>query len=312
MGRKDEEFAKSSVHYKQSFGDKVISAITYVVYAIFAFVCVYPFYYIFINSISDNQLSESGKVLFYPMGIHFTNYSQVIKLDGLLNAAGVSLARTVLGTVIVVFTSAFLGFMFTSRTMWARKFWYRIIVGTMYFNAGIIPVYITYTNLHLLNNFLVYILPLAISPFYLILCKTFIEAVPDELQDAAMIDGAGILTVFFKIMLPVIKPILATVAIFTAVSQWNAFQDTLLYVTDKKLNTLQYVLYQYINQASSVKALINGSSSTANIAASMAKMQTQTSVRMTVTVVVVTPILLVYPFFQRYFTKGIMIGAVKG
>jgi ABC-type glycerol-3-phosphate transport system permease component len=168
------------------------------------------------------------------------------------------------------------------------------------------------TNLKLIDNFWVYILPTAISPFYMILCKTFIEATPGELRDAAMIDGAGTLTIFFRIMLPVIKPILATVAIFTAVNQWNAFQDTLIYITDKKLYTLQFVLYQYITQSSSIKALLNGSSSSANIAASMAKMQTATSVRMTVTIVVVTPILLVYPFFQRYFTKGIMIGAVKG
>ncbi|MCQ2524260.1 MAG: carbohydrate ABC transporter permease [Lachnospiraceae bacterium] len=311
--KKDEEEYKSSgVHYKQSFGDRIISIITYIVYSIFAFVCVYPFYYIFINSISSNQLSERGKVIFIPLEVHFSNYASVMKIDGLFQAAKVSLGRTLVGTAIAVFTSAFLGYMFTRESMWARKFWFRVVAATMYFNAGIIPLYITITNLHLLNNFWVYVLPMAISPFYLILCKTFVESVPKELQDAAMIDGAGTLRIFFSIMIPVIKPILATVAIFTAVNQWNAFQDTLLYITDKKLYTLQFVLYQYINQASSIKALLNGSSGSANIAASMAKMQTATSIRMTVTIVVVAPILLVYPFFQRYFTKGIMIGAVKG
>jgi len=312
MKKKEKEFASSTVHYKTSFGDKLISVITYFVYSIFAFVCVYPFYYIFINSISSNQLSDRGKIIFLPKEIHFTNYVSVMKLEGLFDAAKISLARTVVGTLVVVFTSAFLGYMFTSKNMWGRKFWYRFIAATMYFNAGIIPLYITMNNLKLTNNFWIYILPTAISPFYMILCKTFIEATPGELQEAALIDGAGTLTIFFRIMLPVIKPILATVAIFTAVSQWNSFQDTLIYVTDKKLNTLQYVLYQYITQSSSIKALLNGSSSSANIAASMAKMQTATSVRMTVTIVVVTPILLVYPFFQKYFTKGIMIGAVKG
>ena len=302
----------SGVHYKRSFGDRLISAITYVVYSLFAFVCVYPFYYIFINSISDNQLSERGKIIFFPKGVHFTNYIQVMKLEGLFDAAKISIGRTVIGTVLVVFTSAFLGYMFTRDSMWGRKFWFRFIACTMYFNAGIIPLYITMSNLHLTNTFWIYILPTAISPFYMILCNTFIEATPIELQDAAMIDGAGTLTIFFRIMLPVIKPILATVAIFTAVIQWNAFQDTLIYVTDKKLHTLQFVLYQYINASSNIKALLNGTSSSANIAASMAKMQTATSVRMTVTIVVVTPILLVYPFFQKYFTKGIMIGAVKG
>lgn len=310
--KKEEEYKPSGVHYKESFGDKVINFITYVVYSIFAFVCVYPFYYIFINSISSNQLSERGKVLFWPKEVHFTNYASVMKIAGLFDAFKISLARTVVGTIFTVFTSAFLGYMFTRKTMWGRKFWFRIVAATMYFNAGIIPLYITLTNLHLTNNFWVYILPLAISPFHMILCKTFVESVPNELQDAASIDGAGTLRIFFNIMLPVIKPIVATVAVFTAVNQWNAFQDTLLFITDKKLYTLQFVLYQYINQASSIKALLNGSSSSANIAASMAKMQTATSIRMTVTVVVVAPVLLVYPFFQRYFTKGIMIGAVKG
>ena len=309
---KEYEFTPSKVHYKRSFGDKLISVITYFVYSIFAFVCVYPFYYIFINSISSNTLSDKGKIIFLPREIHFTNYISVMKLEGLFDAAKISLLRTGIGTLVVVFTSAFLGYMFTSKNMWGRKFWFRLIAATMYFNAGVIPLYITMTNLKLTNNFWIYVLPTAISPFYMILCKTFIEATPGELREAALIDGAGTLTIFFRIMLPVIKPILATVAIFTAVNQWNAFQDTLIYITDKKLNTLQFVLYQYITQSSSIKALLNGSSSSANIAASMAKMQTATSVRMTVTIVVVTPILLVYPFFQKYFTKGIMIGAVKG
>ncbi|MBQ7680396.1 MAG: carbohydrate ABC transporter permease, partial [Butyrivibrio sp.] len=132
------------------------------------------------------------------------------------------------------------------------------------------------------------------------------------LQDAAEIDGAGTLTVFFRIMLPIIKPILATIAIFSAVNQWNAFQDTLLLVTDSKLYTLQFLLYQYINQASSLKSLVNNSNAGADMLASLAHAQTATSIRMTVTIVVVIPIICVYPFFQRYFTKGIMIGAVKG
>lgn len=297
---------------KKSVGDRVMDVIIYVIYSFFAFVCVYPFYYIFINTISANNLSERGKIIFFPQEIHFSNYIQVFKIPDLFHAFEVSLARTVVGTVITVFTSAFLGYMFTRETLWHRKLWYRMTVATMYFNAGIIPWYITMRNLGLTNSFWGYILPVAISPFYLVLCKTFVESVPKELQEAAEMDGAGTLTIFFRIIVPVIKPILATVAIFTAVAQWNAFQDTLLLVTDNKLYTLQFQLYQYINQASSLKALVNSGSSSVNIAASLAHAQTATSIRMTVTIVVVLPIILVYPFFQRYFTKGIMIGAVKG
>ncbi len=303
----------NGVQLDRSFTDRLISVITYVVYAIFAFVCIYPFYYIFINSISANNLSERGKVILYPMEIHFQNYINVTKIPGLLDASKISVLRTVIGTALTVIVAGFLGYMFTRETLWKRKFWYRFVVVTMYFNAGIIPWYLTMDKLGMTNNFWGYIFPTIVQPFYIILCKTFCESVPRELQDAGEIDGAGTLRIFFSIMLPVIKPILATIAIFAAVSQWNAFQDTLLLMTNTdKLNTLQYVLFQYINQANSLKALISSTTSSSNLAATLARAATATSVRMTVTVVVVLPVMLVYPFFQRFFTKGIMIGAVKG
>lgn len=292
--------------------DTVMSVITYIVYTFFAFVCVYPFYYIFINTISSNDLSARGKVTFWPKEIHFTNYVNVSHIPSLMDAFKISLARTVIGALCTVIASGFLGYMFTRETMWKRKLWYRIVVATMYFNAGIIPFFITMKNIGLYNSFWVYILPTVVSPFYIVLCKTFVESVPKELTDAAELDGAGTMRTFVSIIIPVIKPILATVAIFSAVAQWNSFQDTLLLVSDPKLSTLQFTLYQYINQASSLKALVNTSTSSASLAASLAHAATATSIRMTVTIVVVAPILLVYPIFQRYFVKGIMIGAVKG
>lgn len=296
---------------KVSLEDRIISIISYIIYTFFAFVCFYPFYYIFINSLSANDLSERGKVLFWIKGLHFKNYINVVKVPGLFDALKVSVARTAIGTLLTVAASAFLGFMFTRETLWKRKLWYRLVVATMYFNAGIIPWYIIMRNLNLTNNFWGYIFPNVVAPFYIVLCKTYVESVPKELQQAAEIDGAGTLRIFFQIMLPVIQPILATVAIFSAVNHWNSFQDTLLLVTDNKLYTLQFVLYQYINQASSLKALVNSTSTSTSLAA-LATAQTATSIRMTVTMVVVTPIILVYPFFQRFFIKGIMIGAVKG
>lgn len=297
---------------KTSFGDKVISVITYIVYSILAFVCVYPFYYIIINSISANNLSERGKVLLYPMEIHFKNYANVMNIPGLLDAAQMSVMRTVVGTILTVMIAAFLGYMFTRDTLWRRKLWYRFVTVTMYINAGIIPWFLSMKLLGMTNNFWGYIFPMIIQPFYIVLCKTYVESVPRELQEAAEIDGAGTLRIFFAIMLPVIKPILATIAVFAAVNQWNSFQDTLLLMSDQKLYTLQFVLYQYINQASSLKALVSNSTSSTSMMASLAHAATATSIRMTVTVIVVLPIMCVYPFFQRFFTKGIMIGAVKG
>ena len=297
---------------KVSAEDRAVEIICYIIFSIAAFLCLYPFYYILINTVSANDISARGDVLFWPKGFHMHNYVSASRIDGLLQAFKISLLRTSIGTALTVFASAFLGFMFTQEKMWARKFWYRFVVATMYFNAGIIPWYLVMKQMHLTNNFWGYILPAVVSPFNLILTKTFVESVPKELQEAAEMDGAGILTVFFKVIIPVIKPIMATVAIFSAVSQWNAFQDTLLLMTEKKLYPLQFVLYQYLNQASSLASLAQSNTSTSSLAAAAATTQTTTSVRMTITVIVVLPIMLVYPIFQKYFVKGIMIGAVKG
>ncbi|MBO7743200.1 carbohydrate ABC transporter permease [Paenibacillus sp. MWE-103] len=298
--------------FQASATDKFISVVIYTLFSLFALLCVYPFYSIIINTISANDISAKGEVVFFPKHIHFQNYVDVFKIPGLGTAALVSLGRTVIGTTLTVGASAFLGFMFSQEDMWGRKFWYRFTVITMFFNAGIIPWYLTMRSLHLTNNFLAYILPTIVAPFFIILVKTFVESLPKELQQAASIDGAGIMTLFFKIMLPISKPILATVAIFAAVDQWNSFQDTLLLVTDNKLYSLQFILYNYINQASSLSTMVNLQNAGSTTMASLATKQTTTSIRMTVTIIVVAPILLIYPIFQRFFVKGIMIGAVKG
>ena len=301
------------VGHRISFGERVFLFFLYVFFLLFTLICVYPFYYLIINSISANDVSARGDVMFYPIGIHFQNYVDVMKIQGLGQAALISVGRTVLGTLCTIIGSSFLGFMFTQEKLWHRKFWYRFTVATMYFSAGLIPWYITMMNLHLTNNFLAYILPAIVQPFNIILIKTYIENTPASLQEAAEIDGAGVLRIYAQVIVPISMPVLATVAIFAAVGQWNAFQDTLMLMTDQDLYTLLYTLYQYINQASSLARMIEssgGSISDSVIAA--ATQQTPTSVRMTVSVVVVLPILLVYPIFQRFFVKGIMIGSVKG
>ncbi|WEV74982.1 carbohydrate ABC transporter permease [Bifidobacterium sp. ESL0800] len=309
---KNDHSQSSSPAQQRTRGEKVYNIFNIVFFLIVTFICVYPFYYLLINSISDNNLSAAGAIRWLPAGIHLGNYKEVFGLEGLPQAALVSLARTVIGTVLTVIASAYLGFMFTQQQMWHRSFWYRFIIVTMYFTAGIIPMFITMKNYGLTNNFWVYILPVIVQPFNIILVKTFIESIPKSLQEAAEMDGAGTFTVFGKIILPMCTPILATVAIFTAVGQWNSFQDTLIYMTDSKLYSLQYLLYTYINQANSLAASVKASGGSAVNAAAMATQQTPTSIRMTVSVIVVLPILFIYPFFQRFFVKGMMLGAVKG
>jgi multiple sugar transport system permease protein/putative aldouronate transport system permease protein len=293
-------------------GDIPFGIVNYLMFAIFAFVCGYPFYYLIINSISANDVSALGDIRFLPRGMHLDNYRQVIQLDGLTQAALVSFARTVIGTAATVLASAYLGFMFTQARLWKRAFWYRAVVITMYFNAGLIPIFIIMKTLGLTNSFWVYVLPLIVQPFNIILVKTFVESMPHELQEAAEMDGAGIVQIFFRIYLPNMTPILATVAIFSAVTQWNSFQDTLIYITDQSLYTLQFLLYTYINQADSLAQAAQQAGGDLSAVAGAATQQTATSIRTTVAVVVVLPILFVYPLFQRYFVKGIMLGAVKG
>lgn len=295
---------------KKSTASRVFDCFNYLFFGLFTLMCIYPFYYILINTISDNTLTAKGQVLFYPMGLHFSNYAQVMKIQGLAQATLVSIARTVLGTALSVFASAFVGYLVTKQNLWHRKIWYRFIVATMYFNAGIIPWYILMMNLKLTNNFLAYIIPGMVSPFNIILVKTYVESIPAALEESAQIDSAGYWVRFSRIIVPLSMPILATVTVFTAVGQWNSFQDTLFLVTDRNLYTLQFLLYRYVNESNALATVLKNTGGNMNINLSM--VQTPTSVRMTVTMIVVAPILLVYPFFQRYFVGGIMIGAVKG
>ena len=195
--------------------------------------------------------------------------------------------------------------------MWRRKFWYRFLVITMYFNAGIIPVFLNMQMLGLTNSFWVYIIPGIVAPYNIILVKTYIESIPADLEESASIDGASHMTIFRKIIWPLCKPILATIAIFGAVGHWNSFTDSLIYMQSApNLYTLQHRLYIYLNQASNLKSLMQSGG-----AVSEAAIQSALSgkiIKYTISMVTVIPILLVYPFMQRYFEEGIMLGAVKG
>jgi putative aldouronate transport system permease protein len=177
------------------------------------------------------------------------------------------------------------------------------------FNAGLIPHYLVLRAYGLRNNFLVYVLPTMLSAYYIILIKTFIEQLPQSLEESAMIDGAGYFTIFSKIILPLSKPILATIAVFAAVAQWNNFFDALLYVSDSKIQPMQLLLYNFLQQSQSVAASLQDSSGGA---VNPLDALTPDSVRMTITMVVTLPIVFVYPFMQKYFVGGIMMGAVKG
>ena len=296
---------------KLTAGDIVFNIFNYAFFGIFTLLCFLPFYYLFINTISDNELVTKGMILWYPKGIHFNNYLDVLRLRGLGTALLVSVARTVLGTALTIIGTSFLGYALTKQELWHRKVWYRFVVVTMYFNAGIIPWFINMKNLGLTNNFLAYILPGTISAYFLILFKTYVESIPTSLEESAELDGAGYLVRYAKIIMPLCKPILATLIVFSAVGHWNNFMDTVFLVTDSELYTLQYVLYQYLNEANSLADTLKNMSEM-GVQVDASQLLTPTAVKMTISMVVVIPILCVYPFFQKYFVGGIMIGAVKG
>ena len=247
--------------------------------------------------------------MFYPIGFTIEHYKRVLDIDGLRQSAFVSVARTVLGTGLSVLGTYYMAYFFSRNHLWHRKVWYRMVIATMYFSAGLIPGYLLMKYLGLFNNFLIYIIPGIFATYNMVLVKTYIESIPLELDEAASIDGAGVFTKMFTVIMPLTVPILATIALFTSIDQWNSYMDTLLYVTDTRLFTLQFRLQMLYQQIQNVTATLKASGDANQ---NLLKSITPTTVRYSITVVVTIPILFVYPFVQNYFIKGIMIGAVKG
>jgi len=292
---------------KTTVGNVAFNVINYVVFGLITFVCLYPFYYIFIYSLSDSVQAIRG-ISLWPRGFTLDNYSDVFKQPGIPQSALISVVRTVTGTVVTVLCSSFFGYLMTKTKMYLRKPIYRFMIITMYLNAGLIPYYLTMRMYGLNNNFLIYILPGALSAYFVVLVKTFVEQLPASLEEAAIIDGAGILTIFSRVILPLSMPIVATIGVFAAVGQWNSWFDNLIFMVGRPdLNTLQIMLYNILNKAASISNQID-----TNTAEQLAKRITPDSVRTTTTMIVTFPILFAYPFAQRYFVKGIMIGAIKG
>ncbi len=303
-----DEISDTTSHIKLTTGDIIFSIINYTFFAIFTLSCIFPFYYIFINTISSNEFINRGAVTLLPKGITLSNYIQMGNVGDLWTSVLITVIRTFLGTALMVFTSALAGYLVTKKEMWHRQFWYRFLVITMYFNAGLIPWYLNMAMLGLTDTFAAYIIPGIISPYNIILVKTYVESIPGEIEESAYMDGASYWTIFRKIIWPLSKPILATIAIFGAVGHWNSFQDSLiLNANTPELYTLQHRLYIYLNKSSNLGAIANGGDM-GNIAG---QMSTKT-LQYTISMVTIIPILCVYPFMQKYFEKGLMLGAVKG
>ena len=298
--------SKNKNKIRESASRRVFLAVNNVVFALILFVCLYPLWYVLIQSLSRGDKAINAIVL--PIDFTLENYVSVMQRPDILAAFGISVIRTVTGTCGTVLCCMLLGYLFSKEEMPHRKFLYRMLIITGYVGGGMIPTYLVFRYYGLLNNFLVYILPSLISSYYVILIKTFVEQMPPEVEESAMIDGAGPFNIFIRIILPLSLPIAATIAIYSSVHHWNSWFDNQLYtVTNEKLTTLQFLLYGYLNKTEAMLEAIERGDVTDN-----SILMTPRGLKMTITMVTVIPILCVYPFMQRFLIKGIMIGAVKG
>ena len=291
-----------------TFSGRLFNVINYSLMTVFMIVCLYPFYYIIIYSLSDPYEISRGGVFFWPVNPTIDSYVQILSKKTVPLAFVVSASKTVLGTVLCIYCSSLFAYLMTKREMRFRKLVYRFVIASMYLGAGLIPWYLTMRAYGLQNSFLLYIIPGILNPFYVILIKTYIESIPSSMEESAEVDGAGFLKTFHRIIFPLSKPIVATVAVFSAVGIWNSWQDNFFLVSNPNLQTIQLILYKYFNEAALLAAELIRNPSAIKEAP---KISSQT-VKMTMSVIAIVPILLVYPFMQRYFVKGIMLGAVKG
>ena len=266
-------------------------------------VTLYPFLNVLAISLNDPMDTMKDINFIIPRKFTLSNYRYVLEKNNLVKPFMISITRTVVGTLFGVISTSMVAYVLSRIDFYYNKLFTLLFVITMYVSGGLIPEYLLLTRtLHMGNSFWVYIIPGLIWTYNIILIRSYIEGLPTALQEAARIDGANDFMIWLKVVLPLCKPVLATVALFIAVGQWNSFMDTYLYARD--LPTLQYMLYEIMQQA------------TITVDPHAAAMQAQStvsplSVRMAVTIIATIPILIVYPFLQKYFVGGMTVGAVK-
>lgn len=283
--------------------EKIFDLVNVLLLAALAFVTLYPFYNILISSFNDPIDAARGGITFWPRKLSIENYKMVFQDKDLISAFFVTASRTIIGTITaVLFTSAF-AYGVSKPELVGRKLFLMLALITMYFSGGLIPNYLLIAKyLHLKHHFLVYILPNLFSVFNAIIIMTFFRGIPKEMEESAKIDGANDLVIFLRLILPVSKPVLATVALFNAVMHWNSWFDAMLY-GGPGLKTLQQILMQIINSNSNVSVIAGDLGFRA---------VTSESIKLATMVITTLPIVFTYPFLQKYFVKGVMIGSVKG
>lgn len=292
---------------KSSAGSKVFSAVIAVFMICFVIITLYPVWNTVAISFNEGTDAVRGGIYLWPRKFALKNYQTVLAMENLLTGAKITVARTVIGTASALVVNALLAYVVSRKRFLFKTqlslFW----VITMYVNGGMIPVFLLYRNLHLTGTFWVYVIPGMISAWNMLVIRTYMQGLPDSLEESAQLDGAGYMTIFFKIISPLCKPVYATVVLFVAVGQWNSWFDAMLYNRMKtEYTTLQYELMKLLSSVMQQ----SGSAAAASEAGAAATI-TPLTIRAAATVVTMLPIICLYPFLQRYFVTGLTIGGVK-
>ncbi len=266
--------------------------------------CIIPFIHIAAKSISSNTAVLSRQVLLWPKGLNFEAYGSIFRDGQLTHSMIYTIWMTLLFTAIGMVITILAAYPLARRELKGRTVIAFIIMFTMYFSAGLIPEYLLYKDLKLLNTMWVLVLPLSFSPYNMLIMRSFIRStIPDSLYEAANLDGADHFQILVRMVIPLSKPILATLSLFYAVGRWNAYADAKYYITTKSLQPLQYLLSNMV---------LNSGQDAVSLSEAAAAESTPEVLQAAVVMFATLPIMMVYPFVQKYFVQGTMIGAVKG
>ncbi len=271
----------------------------------FSFLMIYPVYYVIIGSFNQGLDYLSGGIYLYPRKFTIDNYIVIFSDNRLWWAYFITISRTILGTFVAVTFTSIVAYAMSRRELLFKRFFYFANIFTMFFGGGLIPFFLVIKTLGLYNTYALYIIPCAYSVYHMIILANFFKALPEELREAAVLDGIGEFGMLFKIVIPLSKPVIATVSLWVMLGHWNSYFDAMVYTNSQKLETLQYYLMKLINsQNISLGAITLPPSITENLTAEVVTFAT--------IVISILPIALVFPFMSKYFEKGIMIGSVKG
>lgn len=298
---------------KYKLVDVIFNVLNYGFMIFLAIITLYPFLNTIAISFNAGLDTVRGGIYLWPRQLTLENYRAVFASGTIYRAFGVSVARTLLSVTFGIFLTTLIAYVLSRREFIFRKELTMLYVFTMYFNAGMIPIFFLMRSLGLVNNFWVYVIPTMVNGFNLIVIRTYILGLPDSLVESARIDGASEFRIFLSIIIPLCKPVLATIALFIAVGSWNTWFDTFLYAPAKQeLSTLQYELMKLLSSSLRSSSGASAASGGVNAEAAAKNMVTPVSIRAAITIVAAVPILVVYPFLQKHFVKGLVIGSVKG